>query len=107
MIPISWRVSHWRRSAAREAHAEARLRAERDVGRRRHPLARHQRQVEPLRERGQDQGGLHHREGVADALAGTATEREVGEAGEPTGGVVGPALGTEGVGEEKIRRNAV
>src|SRR5262249_3601823 len=53
---------------------------------------------EPLRDRGQDQHGLHHGEAVADALAGAAAERQVSEAREPTGGVVCPALGTERLG---------
>jgi hypothetical protein len=59
-----------------------------------------------LSDGGEKQGGFHHREAGTNAYAGTAAEREVGEAGEvaTADGIVAPALWIEALGVRKIVR---
>ncbi len=85
-------------SAAREAHAEAWLRAQGDVRRGSHALAGLHRQPEALGDRRQEQDGFHRGERVADALARPTAEGEVGKARQAAGEVAGPSLGAERLG---------
>src|SRR5258708_7600300 len=56
------------------------------------PLAREQLEAESLRERGEDQHRLEHRERIADANPRPAAERKIREFGNPLRQPVGPPL---------------